>query len=168
VLQVTITTDRPSNGSEYATFPDPIAGGSPTLLAVGPAPARVAVDDTHIYWTDLGELRKKKYAETDQPRESKLEPGPSDRRRSSRHVPAAVRRRVAERDARRCTYVDARGQRCRETGFLEFHHLEAHAHGGPTTEANITLRGTAHNTLAAEPAPKVENQSVVPRPAPAR
>jgi hypothetical protein len=62
-----------------------------------------------------------------------------------------VRRRVAERDGRRCTYVDACGQRCRETRLLEFHHLDAHARGGLPTEENLTLRCRAHNTLAAKP-----------------
>jgi len=37
----------------------------------------------------------------------------------SRHIPAALRREVYERDGRRCTYVDVRGERCCETRFLE-------------------------------------------------
>jgi hypothetical protein len=136
------------------------------------AAPNAALDEVHRRALEClaRELRKKKYAETtrfvttlgsprrgipeggDQPREPKPEPEPkpSEGRRSSRHIPAAVRRRVAERDERRCTYVAACGQRCRETRLLEFHHLEAHAHGGPPTEANITLRCASHNTLAAE------------------
>jgi hypothetical protein len=128
------------------------------------AAPNAALDEVHRRALEClaRELRKKKYAETDQPREPKpksepeletkpeLEPEPSEGRRSSRHIPATVRRRVAERDERRCTYVGACGQRCRETRLLEFHHLEAHAHGGPPTEANITLRCASHNTLAAE------------------
>ena len=71
-------------------------------------------------------------------------------RRSGRTIPAAVRREVWERDQRRCAYVDARGQRCRETARLELHHREPHARGGPATVANISLRCHHHNALAAE------------------
>ena len=67
-----------------------------------------------------------------------------------RHIPAAVRRAVLERDGDRCTYMDAYGQRCRETRRLEFHHLQPFALGGPTTAENLSLRCPAHNALAAE------------------
>ena len=49
-----------------------------------------------------------------------------------------------------CIYVDDRGQRCRETAFLEVHHVSPHALGGPATADNLTLRCRAHNALAAE------------------
>ena len=39
--------------------------------------------------------------------------------------------------------------RCRETGFLEFHHVEPYAFGGPATVANIQLRCRAHNLYEA-------------------
>jgi 5-methylcytosine-specific restriction endonuclease McrA len=68
----------------------------------------------------------------------------------SRNIPAAVRRAVAERDQYRCTYVDDRGLRCRETSGLEFHHEHAYSLGGPATVANIAMRCRAHNALAAE------------------
>ena len=67
-----------------------------------------------------------------------------------RYVPTAVRRAVWARDGERCTYVDARGQRCRETGGLELHHDAPYALGGPPTESNLCLRCRAHNDLAAE------------------
>ncbi len=67
-----------------------------------------------------------------------------------RYIPAAVRRAVWKRDEGRCSYVDATGQRCRETGCLELHHETAYARGGPPTESNISLRCRAHNALAAE------------------
>jgi 5-methylcytosine-specific restriction endonuclease McrA len=68
----------------------------------------------------------------------------------TRTIPAAVRRAVAKRDQYRCTYVDDRGHRCRETSGLELHHEHAYARGGPPTTANIALRCRAHNALAAE------------------
>jgi hypothetical protein len=71
-------------------------------------------------------------------------------RRRGRYVPAAVRREIFERDAGRCTYADASGQRCRETHGLELHHLTAFARGGEHTQSNLTLRCRAHNALAAE------------------
>jgi hypothetical protein len=68
----------------------------------------------------------------------------------SRHVPAAVRRAVWDRDRARCAYHDDRGERCRETSGLEIHHRHAHALCGPMTLDNLELRCRAHNTLAAE------------------
>jgi len=68
----------------------------------------------------------------------------------SRHIPAALRREVYERDAGRCTYVDARGERCCETRFLELHHIEPFSKGGAHRASNLALRCAAHNRLAAE------------------
>jgi hypothetical protein len=71
----------------------------------------------------------------------------SERRR---RPTAEVARAVWQRDASRCTYVDGRGQRCRETSMLEYHHEHAWALGGATTVDNLSLRCLAHNALAAE------------------
>ncbi len=65
-------------------------------------------------------------------------------------VAAAVRREVRKRDGARCTFVDATGQRCRETAWLDLHHERPFARGGPATAANLSLRCRAHNALAAE------------------
>jgi len=71
-------------------------------------------------------------------------------RRNGRHIPAAVRRAVYERDGARCTYVDERGERCQETHYLELHHRQPFARRGAHTIANVTLHCRAHNALAAE------------------
>ncbi len=84
---------------------------------------------------------------TDAPRQSEGEPGAP---RQREHVPRRVQRLVWSRDGARCTYVDNRGVRCRETAFLQLHHLEPHGRGGPTTADNLALRCHAHNALAAE------------------
>jgi len=63
---------------------------------------------------------------------------------------AAVRREVRDRDGMQCTYVDERGERCRETRFLELHHELAHALGGAAVAKNLRMRCQAHNALAAE------------------
>jgi hypothetical protein len=83
-------------------------------------------------------------AEPPRQRDSKTQP------RRGRHVPAAVRRAVFERDGNRCAYVDSRGERCRETARLEFHHHEPFARGGPTACENLSLYCAVHNALAAE------------------
>lgn len=43
-----------------------------------------------------------------------------------------------------------RGQRCRETHYLELHHLRPFAKQGASVASNLTLRCAAHNALAAE------------------
>jgi hypothetical protein len=63
---------------------------------------------------------------------------------NSRRVPANVRRVVWERDGGQCAFVGAHG-RCRETGFLEFHHVVPYAVGGQTSVENLALRCRAHN-----------------------
>jgi hypothetical protein len=89
------------------------------------------------------ELERTRFAETSRPR-AKAPPRPS-----SRHVPAAVRREVWRRDGGRCAFVGAEG-RCRETAFLEFHHVEPYAAGGPATVENIQVRCSAHNRYEAQ------------------
>ncbi len=66
-----------------------------------------------------------------------------------RHVPAAIRRAVWTRDERRCAFAGVDG-RCRETGWLELHHVVPFARGGPTTVENLALRCRAHNAYEAE------------------
>jgi hypothetical protein len=67
---------------------------------------------------------------------------------SGRHIPAAVRRAVWQRDEGRCAFVGRTG-RCRETSFLEFHHVIPYATGGAATSDNIQLRCAAHNQYEA-------------------
>lgn len=62
----------------------------------------------------------------------------------SRHIPASVKREVWRRDGGHCAYVGRDG-RCSERGFLEYHHVQPFAAGGPATTANIELRCRAHN-----------------------
>jgi hypothetical protein len=71
-------------------------------------------------------------------------------RRRSRHIPAAVRRTVFERDCGCCTFVDERRLRCRETRGLELHHRQPFAKQGTHSASNVTLYCQAHNALPAE------------------
>ena len=73
---------------------------------------------------------------------------PSKKR--SRYIPRAVRRAVFERDGGQCAYVDARGRRCCERGGLQYHHRIPFGRGGDSTAANLELRCSGHNILAAE------------------
>jgi len=68
----------------------------------------------------------------------------------SRHIPAAVRRAVVQRDGCRCRFVDAQGRRCSERHRLEFHHRHPYAMGGDHSPGNISLLCAAHNRLMAE------------------
>lgn len=69
---------------------------------------------------------------------------------TTRHIPAAVRRSVHERDGGRCRFVDARGRRCSERIRLEFHHRYPLGRGGDHSPPNVALLCRAHNRLMAE------------------
>jgi hypothetical protein len=111
---------------------------SPTPSVAEPAP------DGQLAEGDAAQSRN-----APEPR-SKLEHGPEYPRQRGRHVPAALRRAVFERDEGRCTFRSDSGQRCRETAHLELHHLVPFARGGEHRLENVTLRCRAHNALAAE------------------
>ena len=97
----------------------------------------------------LARLEAKRFTRTKAPRkgpvETKPEPSPS-----SRHIPAAVRRAVSERDGDRCRYVDEHGRRCKERDRLEFHHRHPFGLGGEHTVRNIRLMCRSHNAYLAE------------------
>jgi 5-methylcytosine-specific restriction endonuclease McrA len=67
-----------------------------------------------------------------------------------RHIPAAVRRAVVERDGGRCTFVSEHGKRCESRTQLELDHVEPLARGGEATVAGIRLLCRAHNQHAAD------------------
>jgi hypothetical protein len=69
---------------------------------------------------------------------------------ASRDIPRHVKRAVCRRDGGQCGFVAHHGQRCQERTFLEFHHLQPYALGGPATVENISLRCRRHNQYEAE------------------
>ena len=91
----------------------------------------------------IDDLERRRFARVASPR-----PSPGESAASGRHIPAAVRRAVWQRDAGRCAFVGRTGQ-CRETAFLEFHHVAPYAAGGAATADNIQLRCRAHNQYEA-------------------
>ena len=76
--------------------------------------------------------------------------GGEDSRPPSRHIPSAVKRAVWYRDGAQCAFVSADGRRCTECAFLELHHIQPYALGGPPSVGNIALRCRRHNAYEAE------------------
>jgi hypothetical protein len=94
----------------------------------------------------LERLEARRFGQTKAPRrlsESDTSPG-------SRHIPAAVKRVVSERDGRRCRFEDKEGRRCPAREGLEYHHRYPFGMGGGRDPANITLLCATHNRLLAE------------------
>jgi hypothetical protein len=83
-----------------------------------------------------------------------IRPGTDDLIRTpvvaSRDIPNHVQRSVSRRDSDQCAYVAPNGTRCTERTFLEFHHRQPYARGGPATVENISLRCRRHNQYEAE------------------
>ena len=101
----------------------------------------------------LERLEARRFARTKAPRKGLAETERETRGqtyRSSRHIPAAVRRAVRERDGERCRYVDGQGRRCSESARLECHHRHPFGHGGDHSVLNIRLMCRAHNAYLAE------------------
>ena len=101
----------------------------------------------------LERLQARRFARTRAPRKG---PAKTDTQTeasavpSSRHIPAAIRRAVRERDADRCRYVDEQGRRCPARARLQFHHRHPFGLGGQNSVANIRLMCRAHNNYLAE------------------
>jgi hypothetical protein len=90
------------------------------------------------------DLLRRKFAVTETPRAR------SAKGEETRYIPAHVKRAVYLRDRGRCTFAGMGGHRCRERGFVEFHHVIAYAVGGRATVSNLTLRCKSHNQLDGE------------------
>ncbi|HSF14053.1 MAG TPA: HNH endonuclease [Vicinamibacteria bacterium] len=95
----------------------------------------------------LEKLESRRFGKTKAPRKNLDQ---TDTSPSSRHIPAAVRRAVRERDGDRCTYRDGNGRRCPETRRLEFHHEKPFGLGGDHSPDNVRLACNVHNALFAE------------------
>jgi hypothetical protein len=95
----------------------------------------------------LERLDARRFARTSSPRKNAVRRNPSP---SSRHIPAAVRRAVHQRDKGRCCFVDAQGRRCPERHRLEYHHRHPFGLGGGHDPANISLLCPSHNRYLAE------------------
>jgi len=92
----------------------------------------------------LEQVGKQKFGETPAPRPAKA---PAEK--TSRQIPASIRRTVAKRDEERCTYASPGGRRCGAREFLEFHHGDPWARTHAHSVEEIALRCRAHNHYAA-------------------
>ena len=79
-----------------------------------------------------------------------------------RHIPAAVRRHIWQRDGGRCCYRDPlSGRRCTSSHLLQIDHLLPVAEGGGPEPSNLALRCFAHHRMrhgyrpAAPPQPPI-------------
>ncbi len=70
--------------------------------------------------------------------------------RKRAHIPNELRRELVARDGASCTFVCDDGERCGTRAFLQVHHDEAWAKGGPDTLGNLRLVCASHNRLLAE------------------
>ena len=96
----------------------------------------------------LERLEARCFARVKAPRKGLAE---TDTRPRGRHIPAAVRRSVHQRDGGRCTFVDALGNRCTARHRLEFHHEGTpFGRGGDHSVGNIRLLCRSHNRYLAE------------------
>jgi hypothetical protein len=95
----------------------------------------------------LERIEARRYARTSAPRKELRD---TDTSPTSRHVPAAVRRAVRDRDGDRCHYVDESGRRCSERDRLEFHHRQPFGMGGDHSPTNLRLLCASHNRYLAE------------------
>lgn len=93
----------------------------------------------------ISEVKKERFAVGRTPRRTTPESRPG-----SRHIPDAIKREVYERDDGQCTFVDDRGHRCAERGWLEFDHIEGFARNPTHSVASLRLRCRAHNQHAAD------------------
>jgi hypothetical protein len=103
----------------------------------------------------VAQLEKSKIGRVDRPRRERsrgVTPGgaAADQGHSTRHIPAAVRRVVWQRDDGRCAFIGRDERRCDACGFLEFHHVTPFAAGGEASVENIELRCRAHNQYEAD------------------
>lgn len=98
----------------------------------------------------IEKLEKRKIGAASTPRAGQTAESTQPGSRASRHIPAAIRRAVWERDQGRCTFQSVGGQRCGERRFLEFDHIRPIALGGETTVEGLRLRCRAHNQCEAD------------------
>lgn len=95
----------------------------------------------------LERLEARRFGRTRSPRKTLSE---TDTAPKTRHVPAAVKRAIDERDGGRCRFVDLQGRRCTARAGLEFHHGLPWAVGGDHAPGAMSLLCRTHNRTLAE------------------
>jgi hypothetical protein len=95
----------------------------------------------------LQRLEAWRFGRTRSPRKSLSQ---TDTAPKTRHVPAALKRAVDERDGGRCRFTDAQGRRCTARAGLEFHHGRPWAVGGDHAPGGMSLLCRTHNRYLAK------------------
>jgi len=95
----------------------------------------------------IAKVLKERFAVGRKPRRA-VAPGPVAS--GSHEAPDAMKREVYDRDEGRCAFVDEYGNRCPETGFLEFDHIEGYARTHEHDVKTSRLLCRVHNQLLAE------------------
>ncbi len=95
----------------------------------------------------LERLEARRFARARSPRKTLAQ---TDTAPNTRHVPAAVKRAVDEREGGRCRFTDPQGRRCTARVGLEFHHGLPWAVGGDHAPGAMSLLCRAHNRYLAE------------------
>jgi hypothetical protein len=95
----------------------------------------------------IEQVKKERFATGRKARPAQTE---NARASSSRHIPDAIKREVFVRDGGRCSFTNEEGQRCSETGNLEFDHVDGFARAPVHRADRIRLLCHAHNQHAAE------------------
>ena len=90
-------------------------------------------------------LERRKFAATHRPRRRPRRPSSNPR-----HIPAAIKCAVWERDQGQCTFKSESGRRCPARTRLEYDHVDPVARGGQASVEGIRLRCRAHNQFEAE------------------
>jgi 5-methylcytosine-specific restriction endonuclease McrA len=93
----------------------------------------------------ITQLEKRRFAAN-----ARTRPGRRGHSENVRHIPAAVRSMVWQRDGGQCTFVSESGHRCEARTRLEIDHIDPVARGGQSTPSRLRLRCRAHNQFEAE------------------
>ena len=93
----------------------------------------------------IGKLEQQKFGATTKSRRRSCRPSANPR-----HIPAAVRQAVWERDQGRCTFVGDGGHRCSSRKFLQYDHIDPVARGGKATVDGVRLLCSCHNQYEAD------------------
>ena len=96
---------------------------------------------------ELERLEARRFGRTRSPRRAPTDAKPSS---SSRQIPSAVRRAVADRDQDRCRFIDEQGRRCTERHQLQFHHRHPFGMGGQDRAIDEAERPTRTSSALAE------------------
>jgi hypothetical protein len=83
-------------------------------------------------------LGKEKHGQTERPQKERAQA------KRGRHIPAAIRRAVYQRDGGRCAW-ESGGRRCGDRYMLEYDHVRPWASGGEHAVGNLRLLCRAHN-----------------------